>query len=367
MDSGAIEEKLLEQYGGKGNGLPQTLVFDHVSPATRLLEKRRQMFEVQEALNSQKEEFARREDAFRRREEALRRKDIELQESLIKFNKFLQENESKKNRAMKRSADEKKQREQKEQEIIKLERQLKEKLQEEQALKIKAERHMKYHDYLENVVTHMSKFFPEISDVLNRHRTLKEVNLYLLDKNEREIETNENTQRDFSSYRKVKENELLNCNNDIAVMQVKLEQRKNKSTELQSVLDRTTQEAARKTLALGQIISSVKNILNRCEESFRNRHNKPKIDRASDKTDNMLLQEQFQRTMSKLDEIGLFMVDYRDIIDEYQAEFGKRGGGGGGGNYHSGASSGHLQQGSMAAQSADGKKSADGGDSKYFD
>ena len=32
----------------------------------------------------------RREDAFRRREDALRKKDLELQESLIKFNKFLQ-------------------------------------------------------------------------------------------------------------------------------------------------------------------------------------------------------------------------------------------------------------------------------------
>ena len=50
-------------------GQPQTLTLDHVSPATRLLEKRRQMFEVQEALDIQKEEFARREEAFRRREE----------------------------------------------------------------------------------------------------------------------------------------------------------------------------------------------------------------------------------------------------------------------------------------------------------
>lgn len=32
----------------------------------------------------------RREEAFRRREDALRKKDLELQESLIKFNKFLQ-------------------------------------------------------------------------------------------------------------------------------------------------------------------------------------------------------------------------------------------------------------------------------------
>ena len=87
-----MEKALLDKFSGKG-ALPETLVIDHVSAATRLLEKRRQMFEVQEALNSQKEEFTRREDAFRRREEALRRKDLELQESLIKFNKFLQENE----------------------------------------------------------------------------------------------------------------------------------------------------------------------------------------------------------------------------------------------------------------------------------
>ena len=85
-----LEDRLLNQYGGQGTNLPQTLMLDHVSAATRLLEKRRQMFEVQEALSAQKEEFNRREDAFRRREEGLRRKDLVLQESLIKFNKFLQ-------------------------------------------------------------------------------------------------------------------------------------------------------------------------------------------------------------------------------------------------------------------------------------
>jgi hypothetical protein len=40
--------------------LPHALVLDHVSPATRLLEKRRQMFEVQEALEAQKQEFNRK-------------------------------------------------------------------------------------------------------------------------------------------------------------------------------------------------------------------------------------------------------------------------------------------------------------------
>lgn len=40
--------------------LPGSLALSNVSPATRLLEKRRQMFEVQEALEAAKQEFARK-------------------------------------------------------------------------------------------------------------------------------------------------------------------------------------------------------------------------------------------------------------------------------------------------------------------
>ena len=64
--------------------------------------KRRQLSEYKEALKAQKDEFASHEDAFRRREEALHKKDVQLQDSVVKFNKFLQENQSKRNRALKR-------------------------------------------------------------------------------------------------------------------------------------------------------------------------------------------------------------------------------------------------------------------------
>jgi len=78
------------------------------------------MFEVQEALDAQKELYLRHKDAFRRREEALRRKDVELQDSLIKFNKFLQENESKRKRAITRVAEERRHIELKELDIERL-------------------------------------------------------------------------------------------------------------------------------------------------------------------------------------------------------------------------------------------------------
>jgi hypothetical protein len=45
-------------------------------------------------LEQQKQSFN-REEVFSRREGSLRKKDLGLQESLIKFSKFLQENDSK--------------------------------------------------------------------------------------------------------------------------------------------------------------------------------------------------------------------------------------------------------------------------------
>lgn len=312
-----IEEKLLEQYGGRGtNSLPQTLMFDHVSPATRLLEKRRQMFEVQEALNSQKEEFSRREDAFRRREESLRRKDLELQESLIKFNKFLQENESKRKRALARTADEKKQREQKEKEIEEKEKELQETLEKEAQLKQQVDRNLKYQDFLENVVQTVSKFFPEISDVLQRHTTLREENLNLLKKKNQDEAEFDNKQREYINIRKAKENELLNKSNEVAELQKTLEQYKSRSMALQEEMDHLTQETAKKTKELGQIIASVGNLRERCEESFRIRHNKPQLDR-SDKMSGLPLQEQCDKTKAKLEDIAMFMVDYQSIIVDY--------------------------------------------------
>lgn len=127
---------------------PQQLFFDNVSPATRLLEKRRQMYEVQDALENQKQRFAKDEESFRKREEHLRNKDLQLQHQLFKFNKFLQDNEAKRRRAETRAAEEAHQIRQKEEEIRDLEKQLEESRQacaEEESL---VARNMKYEGFL---------------------------------------------------------------------------------------------------------------------------------------------------------------------------------------------------------------------------
>lgn len=125
------------------------------SPATRLLEKRRQQFQADEALAAAKQQYATQarllgagemqggslpdvsgsathplstqphahppqEAVFRQREEALKRRDLELQESLLRFTRFLQDNDAKRAKANRRAADEARVRGEREAEIARL-------------------------------------------------------------------------------------------------------------------------------------------------------------------------------------------------------------------------------------------------------
>lgn len=97
-------------------------------------------------------EFQRREATFKRREEMLKKQDLELQESLIKFNKFLQENDSKRGRAEKKEKEEIKQRMLKEQEIVRLYEQLKRQKAQRDLMTHDLQKKLKYQHYLESVI-----------------------------------------------------------------------------------------------------------------------------------------------------------------------------------------------------------------------
>ena len=88
-----------------------------------VFQERREMVEVEHALIAQKEEFQMRkvnlrefqdclrhptllQESLQQRTEELERKEQQLKESLLKFDKFLKENDAKRARAIKKSAEE---------------------------------------------------------------------------------------------------------------------------------------------------------------------------------------------------------------------------------------------------------------------
>lgn len=92
-------------HGITGNAVPDEQLA-HMSTETRLLEKRRQALEAQELLERRKAEHESRERAFKEREDALRAKDLELQSSLTKFSRFLQDADARRARAVRKATEE---------------------------------------------------------------------------------------------------------------------------------------------------------------------------------------------------------------------------------------------------------------------
>jgi hypothetical protein len=182
----------------------QNINFLHISPATKLLDKRRQMFEVQEALISQKEDYARREDALRRREDTLRKKDVELQESLIRFNKFLQENENKRTKAEKKRIDEERQVHHWGTELNALLKKKEDML----AIKAHADRevlsHAEYKGFLEKVASSVAKSsLSDVGEILKRHFTLNEVRDQLKTKQQEKEVEKDNEEKKYKEFTKV--------------------------------------------------------------------------------------------------------------------------------------------------------------------
>jgi hypothetical protein len=77
----------------------KTLKKDFNSPATKLLDKLRELYKAYEDFETQTEEYKKKDGEFNQKEQKIRDSDSEIQQTLITFCKFLQDNENKRLRA----------------------------------------------------------------------------------------------------------------------------------------------------------------------------------------------------------------------------------------------------------------------------
>ncbi|KAJ1073908.1 hypothetical protein K5549_007146 [Capra hircus] len=79
---------------------------DHVPPVLRLLEKRQELVDADWGLQAQKEVFEITKASLKQRWEQLEQKEQELKGSFIRFEKFLQDAEARRSRALRRAEEE---------------------------------------------------------------------------------------------------------------------------------------------------------------------------------------------------------------------------------------------------------------------
>ncbi|EKX37255.1 hypothetical protein GUITHDRAFT_154995 [Guillardia theta CCMP2712] len=270
----------MEDLTAQMAGAVQQMNLEDVSPATRLLEKRRQMFEVQEALETQKEEFARREELFKRREEQLRKQDLELQQSLIRFNKFLQENDSKLTRAEKKATEEIKMREQKEKEI--------------QELSMQMDELSKVKDEMKAILDkNLSDDFNEIGDLLKRYETLKAHHKDLQDRAAKVVSLNDDYRNELQAYMKEGQDTKLKGHNEIAMLQKTLEEYQLDSLVAGSSRERMLEEGAERVLEYGKCLMVINNLYERARSK-----SKMKQVFTSDTAEQLKMIQEFVRDLS---------------------------------------------------------------------
>lgn len=314
---------------------PIQLTLDHVSPATLLLEKRREMLEIQQALDSQKEEYGRKQAMFHRREQQLRKKDLELQENLCQFNKFLRDKSDKRQQYLKKSEDEKRIKLQKDKEIEQKHLELKNIIKICNNLELEFKQHEKYEKYLEKIKQKSYSEFPEIEYILKRYNLLNDARKSLELKEETSSKELEALRLKLAEFTKEQNNKYLDLNNEKQRLQRKLENSINELNELQTKLSKIVLTNTNRNRELGQLIMCSRNLYSRCCSYLRGIHHFQDLQIEADDIDSQYQQndqeqqqqnkeidvEHIDRIMikneisQKLEIIGHYIKDCNDIVN----------------------------------------------------
>ena len=144
------------------------------------------MREVDETLEVMKKDYKRRIDQCEEKRVQFETKQAKMREQVLKFEKFIQENDNKKQRAELKAKQERKAHEDKSKEFSQLAEELELLQKQQKELEADLVKRKCYKDYLERVVEEADHGYEEMSDILNRYKTLNESNDDLM-KNVQEV------------------------------------------------------------------------------------------------------------------------------------------------------------------------------------
>ena len=137
------------------------------SQSTLLLQKKKDMAEVQQQLDRKKEEFRLRMQRCQEKEVDLAAKQEKIKEQVRKFDKFLKDNDAKRVRANHKAIEENRAREQKDLEKVELLKQLEKQLEKKNELQEELMRKAIYQEYLDSVCD-STEYFEDIENITMR-------------------------------------------------------------------------------------------------------------------------------------------------------------------------------------------------------
>ncbi|XP_053136344.1 cilia- and flagella-associated protein 73 [Hemicordylus capensis] len=265
-----------------------------------LLEKRRELAEVEQALLAQKEEFQMKMETLQQSRQQLKHKEEQLKEAILKFDKFLKENDAKRRRALKKAGEEQQQVAQRGAEAEQLRQEVARLLVVKEQLQQRLEAHKVFPQYLQKVLEKTEQF-QEIPELIGRFQTLLATQAALVQRELAGREALEEEQARLQQFVEQSSNRILEQNNRVAELQAQLEQAHARVLEGDSSWTGIQNTAARNTLELGQIKLAALNLYQMVAKHRPLPANVP-----------------LEETEAQLDAVQLCMQDLAEILADFR-------------------------------------------------
>lgn len=265
--------------------------------------------DVQQELDQKRNESKERMDQVRDREQQIARKRQELQDRLVRFYKFIQENEIKKNRADKKALAEEKAKAEKHEQIVQLNEESRRLEREKQDIKEKLQKYLRYQKYLDDVLQ-VNDEYSDPSDIISRWKTLDGNHRELQGRKEFLERQTETTKQMLQKKKENKATEILEYTNQLAVCGQQLEELHKEVMNAQDEIERSVEKKAKTTRTIGQVRMATQNLYDRCTEHASKFH-KVRTHQSDDNDEEILHQLQF---------IGESLGDYFHIRERHREE-----------------------------------------------
>ncbi|ETV92741.1 hypothetical protein H310_12974 [Aphanomyces invadans] len=238
-----------------------------MSQSTLLLKKRKELREINDALDFMKEEYAQRVETCAERQREFERKQDEMREQVAKFEKFIKENDSKRTRAELKAKTEHRSAEQNDVRKKQLVLQLDKDVATRESLEKRRDQLLKYRTYLDSAVDASEQEYEEIADILNRYATLLDANNDLKAQVQSAESQIDKLRQDLRTFKTEMENTILVQNSEIHGHQQHLEKIRGETFQLDLDRGRDDRVSNGRSRESGQIVLAIKNLYNRCRTS----------------------------------------------------------------------------------------------------
>lgn len=240
----------------------ETATVDGIIAATNL---RRSVIDVQRELAAKREEYKVRMSRVRDAEEQLARDRVALQETLVQYYKFIQENEIKRARATKKAQTEEAQRKEREEQLRQLNAQMATLELKRDEIHDQLEKLSKYQCFLEEMLSrNVGDEYQEPKDIVKRWMTLRD-NTAVLQKRKTQLEEellrNKNA---LNLARQRRSNHSIALQNQLNELQLTFEGLQKSIKLKQDELDRKTKLKSSTTRTVSHISMATRNLYDRC-------------------------------------------------------------------------------------------------------